>query len=227
MKNVVGIIYSVKNKITGEYYVSATTSTMEKRKKDHEEKADNGFGGYFQSIIAGYGKEAFDWVQEDSASSLNELAKKEKNYIIKYDSKENGYNRDSGGGFKKNVYMYNIYGSYAYTFDSLQAAADWAGISKKQLSRTCLGKCKTISAFMWSYERVDRLYSEKDARMKKVDQIDLNGNIVNSYSSISNANKFTGINKSSIAKTCRGEHKTAGGYVWKFNYDDSIILMYT
>jgi GIY-YIG catalytic domain/NUMOD1 domain len=211
-----GIIYSAKNKETGEYYVGATTSTMEKRRKDHEEKANNSYGGYFQSSIAGYGKDVFDWVQEDTASSLNELAQKEKDYIIKYDSKSNGYNQNLGGGFQKDIFMYNIYGSHLFTFDSLKSAADWAGTTKKEISRTCLSKHKTISGFMWSYKYVERLYPERDDRCKMVYQFTKDGDLITEFDSVSDASFFTGTNKSSIGKVCRGERHQAGGFLWKY-----------
>ena len=55
----------------------------------------------------------------------------------------------------------------------------------------------------------------------------LNDCVLNNFPSVSEASKATGINKTSIAKCCRGavfidskgkkhHYKTAGGYVWKY-----------
>src|SRR5690606_25091730 len=93
---------------TNESHIGSTGDSLEKRKNDHIQKAKKGCGYKLQEAIGTYGAEAFSWEQIDTASSINELAEKEKHYIIEYDSLEKGYNADSGGGFKKNVYQYNM-----------------------------------------------------------------------------------------------------------------------
>ena len=51
---------------------------------------------------------------------------------------------------------------------------------------------------------------------KKVQQIDMNGNIVRIYNSMQNAEKETNIKNQNISKCCRNKQKTAGGYIWKY-----------
>ena len=115
-----GILYSVKNEITGEFYIGATTDSEENRKKDHEQKACTGQGHQFQEAISTYGADAFSWKQIDTANNFDDLAQKEKEYINQYNSKENGYNSDSGGGFKKTVYQYDLKdGALVNQYDSL------------------------------------------------------------------------------------------------------------
>ena len=87
-----GIIYQVTHKESGESYIGATTKTMESRKADHVQKANKGLGGQFQEAIATQGPEAFVWTQIDTANTIDELARKEKEYIAKYNTRENGYN---------------------------------------------------------------------------------------------------------------------------------------
>ena len=53
--------------------------------------------------------------------------------------------------------------------------------------------------------------------MKSVNQYDMDGNFIKSYESLSQASRETGISVSSISKNTRGDHQTAGGYVWKYN----------
>src|SRR5690606_3503241 len=102
------IIYKVKCEITGELYVGATTDSLRKRKLDHEERAKRGEFNKFHEAISTYGVEAFNWEQIDTASSNDELAQKEKQYVLEFNSKKDGYNSDSGGGFKKTVYQYQL-----------------------------------------------------------------------------------------------------------------------
>lgn len=47
-------------------------------------------------------------------------------------------------------------------------------------------------------------------------QYDKKGNYLNTYSSFMNAQRETGIFNNNIVKCCKGERKTAGGYIWKY-----------
>jgi hypothetical protein len=44
----------------------------------------------------------------------------------------------------------------------------------------------------------------------------LEGEFLTEYKSVSEASKLTGCNRTSIAKVCRGERKSCGGYNWKY-----------
>ena len=112
------IIYKAQNEFTGDVYVGCTTKSIEERKKDHVRKANNGRGHDFHEAISTYGKDAFVWEQIDKASSVNELAQKEKKYIYEYNSKEQGYNSDAGAGFKivKTSFSFAIFKECKVTF---------------------------------------------------------------------------------------------------------------
>lgn len=91
-----GIIYTVTHKNSGATYVGVTTKSIEERKQDHLQKARNGTGHYFQEAIATHGPDAFRWEQVDTAQDLEELARKEREYIVSCNARKEGYNRDSG-----------------------------------------------------------------------------------------------------------------------------------
>lgn len=214
-----GIIYTVKNKITGKYYVGATTDSVEKRKKDHLQKANKGTGHPFQEAIATYGAEAFEWMQIDSANTTDELARKEKEYIVKYNSQNDGYNSDRGGSLKKTVYQYNIEdGTLNNTFESLDCAANAVNADKKSISRACLNVNNRYRGFYWSYDLSVPFIAKRDKRQKNVIQLDGKGNVLAKYTSVAEASRQTGINKSSIAKVCRGELKITAGFGWKYTH---------
>ena len=50
---------------------------------------------------------------------------------------------------------------------------------------------------------------------KTVQQIDKEDNVVNTFESMSQASKHTGIGSGNISKCCNGKTNTAGGYRWK------------
>lgn len=211
------IIYKAINKLTGKIYVGATLKTLESRIKDHLQKARKKIGGEFQKAISTYGEEAFEWTEIDTANGANEMAEKEKEYVIKFNSKEDGYNSDRGGGIKKNIYQYDLEtGVILSTFFTLLEAANNVGVDKKTISKACLGEIKNCAGYYWSYDLLNNYQPEEDARKKKVFQFYLNGEFIRSYKSVSEAASLTGINSSSISKCCRGEYKYSGGFNWKY-----------
>ena len=210
------IIYKVTHKESGKTYVGITRDSLHQRKLDHQERASRGEQGQFQEAIGTYGPEAFSWTQVDTASTTDELAQKEKEYVIQYDSKENGFNSDAGGGIQKTVYQYSIEdGSLVNTYDSLQSAANAVNAYKTCVGNVCIGQNKTCKGYFWSYSSTSPL-KVKDERRKPVMQMDTKGLILAKYSSVAEASRYTGISKSCIARCCRGERKSTGGFLWKY-----------
>lgn len=212
------VVYKVTNKETEEVYVGITTKSIEDRKKDHLKKSIKGKSYAFQNAIATYGADAFKWEQIDTAATTDELAQKEKEYILEYNSKEQGYNSDSGGGIQKTVYQYDIKtGLLLNKHPNLTIAGAVINLSKQDLSSVCLSVNKSSGGFYWSYDCYDKFPLSKDRRKKRVHQYNLQGEYIDEFVSVSEAAKLTGYNKSSIAKVCRGERKSCGGYLWKYN----------
>ena len=218
MKNE-GIIYKVTHKQSGRVYIGCTKINIHERKLDHISRMRRDEKGAFQEAIGTYGANAFTWEQIDTANSVNDLAQKEKDYIKKYDSVESGFNQDSGGGFKKNVYQYSIPdGKLIGKYDCLQSAANAVSVAKQNISMACLGGNKTCKGYWWSYSSsfLSSPIQVHDNRKKEVHQLTLELKFVKKYNSVAEASKNTGISKSCIAKCCRGERKTSKGFKWKY-----------
>ncbi|WP_431133696.1 NUMOD1 domain-containing DNA-binding protein [Psychroserpens mesophilus] len=212
-----GTIYTSKNKETGKYYVGATRKGLKERKEEHINKSQNESDLPFHEAIATYGIDAFEWQETDTANSNDELAQKEKAYIIKYNAKEEGYNSDEGGGFKKTVYQYSLKdGSLVGRYNSLEEAGKDVNATKQQLSRACLSVNKTFEGFYWSYDYKEPFTPNNDTRKKKVLCFNQKEGTIIEFDSVAEASKVTGCNKSSIAKVCRGERNHAGGFIWKY-----------
>ena len=215
-KNKTSIIYKVTNTNDNKSYIGATIQDIESRKKDHINKANKGIGGYFQEALATCGIDSFKWEQIDTATNQNDLAEKERNYILKYDCVTNGYNQNKGGGFKKYVYQYDVNtGQLLNKFDDLESAAKYVKGNKKSISKACLNDRRTSKNYFWSYTLTNDFSSKIDARKRQIEQCKLDGSLVSTYNSIQEASIVTKINKSSIAKCCRGERNKAGGFIWR------------
>lgn len=207
-------IYKAENKITKKCYIGVTSNLKTRIRNHHSNFVGNsGEKLYSMYLETDFANITFEVV--DFADTLSELAEKERYYIDKYNSFINGYNSNRGGGFKKPIYQFNLSGELISTFEDLESAANAVNAYSSSISHSCLGDVNTCKGFYWSYSST---FEEVcDCRKKCVDQFDLKSNLINTFESISEASKASGINKSSIAKCCRGERKKAGNFIWKFS----------
>ena len=211
------IIYKAQNQENGLVYIGATTKSINKRKNDHENKSCNVIKNDFQEAISTYGVDAFTWEQVATAQSTDELAQKEKEYIYEYNSKDEGYNSDCGGGIKKSVYKYTLEGNLLDKFNDLTSAGDSIGTTKQHISRACLSVNKTYQGYYWSYEYKESFVPDSDNRKKEVVQYSLDGEEIAKYSSVADASRQCNISKSTISRVCREERKSGGGYYWEYS----------
>lgn len=60
------------------------------------------------------------------------------------------------------------------------------------------------------------IFRAVDKKRIEIIQYDKNLNFINEFYSISEAERITGIPNPNVVKCCKGERKTAGGYIWKY-----------
>ena len=217
MENINYKIYKAQNTITGECYIGATTKTIEERKLDHLQKASKGSTLKFHQAIQSNGTNNFTWTQIDTAVDNNDLAEKERKYILKFESQEKGYNSDRGGGIGKNVYQFNPKnGELINSFEDLEKASQTLNLKRKSISNACLGYSKSYKGFIWSYSKVFNPNYKIDDRIKSVCQYSLDDKLISTFKSASDASRITGISKTCITRCCRGERQQSGGFLWKY-----------
>lgn len=97
-------IYKITNEVNGKIYIGQTTKSLQQRFSKHFQEAKceakgNRPNNYFHNALLKYGQENFRIELLDTANSLNELNKKEKDWIEKLDArnKKIGYNLQEGG----------------------------------------------------------------------------------------------------------------------------------
>lgn len=211
------IVYKAQNEVTEEVYIGVTSKSLEKRIKDHLQKAQKGTGHLFQKGISTYGPEAFRWEQIDTAENPNELAAKEKKYILEFSSNERGYNSDSGGGIKKTIFQYDLLTKKLISeYDCLKSAASAVNATKQDISRACLSSNGLLNGFFWSYQNSGDFIPNGDSRKKRVAQLDLQDNLLTEFNSVAEASRETEISKTCISRVCRGERESSGGFIWKY-----------
>ena len=87
------IIYKITNQLNQKCYIGQTIRTLEERWKRHQNDAlNNVLNTHFARAIRYYGPENFSLEIIDTATTQEELTKKESYWIKYYNSIENGYN---------------------------------------------------------------------------------------------------------------------------------------
>lgn len=208
-------VYRIWNIFTGESYIGSTTKEIELRLQDHLQKSAKNVDNKFHKALENFGSQAFEIELLEEVETKDELAQKEIHYINAYNTMQNGYNSDRGGGFKKTIYQFEFNNPEPIaTYDTLEEASGVVNASRKTISNACLGSLKSAKGYLWSYTPE---YPEvEDKRSKLVYQYDFNDLLLATFNSAREASKQLGIGLSSITRCCRGERKQTSGY--KFSY---------
>lgn len=123
----------------------------------------------------------------------------------------------------KRIFQEDIDGNILYIYKSAAEASRVTGINYVCIKDVAGHRngCITAGGYKWEY---DPDYIPFKGNIKKpVAQIDLEGNVVAVYDSITEASRKTGIDKNSISHVCSGiqKRKTAGGFKWRFLKDEN------
>jgi len=122
----------------------------------------------------------------------------------------------------KKVIRYNLNGKKIDEFISLREAERITGINHGNISKCCTGKYKHSGGFIFKFENDECNYKiiNPNAIKKKVIEVDINGNLINEYNSITEASKKTDIDQSNISKICNGKLKKSNNKYFKFKEID-------
>ena len=106
-------------------------------------------------------------------------------------------------------------------FNTLTEAARHVGGAAISIYECCIGQYKTSKGYYWCFELDYESFTPEMPgnwpTSNKVAQIDRQtGSILTIFESANKASKATGISRGNISTCCRGQIKSAGGYLWKF-----------
>lgn len=130
--------------------------------------------------------------------------------------------------FKNNIHhsiylqrAYNKYGKDNFIFEIIEYVDDTSNLIKREQlwinffkpvynMAKIAGSRKGIKQNM-SVEAINKMIENK---IISVNQYDINNNFIANYKSMAEATRITGV--SNIERVCKGQRKTAGGYIWKY-----------
>ena len=126
----------------------------------------------------------------------------------------------------KCIKQYDLWGNYIKTWTTQNEIERELGIDAETIGRALRGEYIQTGGYQWFNE--DSLGSPQDlTKMSNfkikfgVDQYDLNGNKIKTYTSVTEAANALGCDKKNIARVCKHQNnrKTACGYKWEYNYN--------
>jgi hypothetical protein len=141
------------------------------------------------------------------------------------------------------VLQYDLEGNFLQEWESATVAKKATGAT--HITCCCRGKIRNSGGFVWRYKELEMgqtgylefaindmnhdgnfkktehskesLEKMKLVKARSVIQYNLNNEKISDFFSISEAYRATGINKASIVMVCKGQRKTAGGFIWKYS----------
>lgn len=126
---------------------------------------------------------------------------------------------------------FNKYGIESFVFEIIEVCNPNECIAKEQYYldtlqpfdpvgfNICKSSLSNNKKENFKNRTTNRDYSNANSHLKiSIIQKDLNDNMINEFDGISEAARITCTQRVQIYKCCRGEAKTAGGFVWQYKY---------
>ena len=205
-------IYQITNDINGKIYIGKTQFSIDKRFKEHLRSCHN--PEYkdrpLYRAINKYGKEHFHIELLEETEFPEE---RERFWIEKKGTFKNGYNATVGGDGRPYLDYDLLIEAYNQT-QSLEAVHKLYGCDCKYLSKILKSRdIKVKSSQEVNIETFGKL----------VNQYDLQGNYIKTYTGVKDAARAMRPDSTSIggvashiSDVCKRKRKTAYGYVWQF-----------
>lgn len=232
-----GFIYCIENLINGKKYIGQTRQkNIQMRWYNHKESIYTKDAPLYKAFRK-YGINNFKIYQIDFIENecldvmIDELNRLEEYYIELYNTfKGDGYNADAGGKGHCNYLMepvdaYSLDGTFLHSFESCSAADIYYGLYDGASARIASGKQNKSGdiTFRFQGEPFDKYDPLAYKRSRTIYQFTLDGNLVATYSNITQAEIITGIQHMNIHKAILS-HGISFGYVWQDTPDFSFNL---
>lgn len=135
--------------------------------------------------------------------------------------------RWASGKQRQEVHQYSLEGRYIASYPSAyDAAINISGKNNAGCIRSCIyGESTSALGYIWSYEKVNNIdnpveHRKKRTNLKKgVNQYSKEGKYLNTFCSIAEASRKTGVPARNISRCCDPDIRlfTAGNYLWEYD----------
>ena len=132
--------------------------------------------------------------------------------------------------YNQSVKQYTFSGKFVCEYSSVTIAAKSLEIKDSNIYRCACGKRKSAGGFIWKFafdtSPVEE-YKKTAHNCKSVHQFLCSGQHIATYESVLSAAKAIGISDSTIRQCCKGEIKTAGGFIWRYSGNELTVVPVT
>jgi len=129
----------------------------------------------------------------------------------------------------KSISQYDLNCKHIANYESISDASIKLNIPVGSISSNLIGKSKMSYGYIFTYvdEEPEKYIDNRRLKTISVLKYNINGDLLNEYSSINEASFLNKTQQTSISANLRGKNKTAGGFVWKYknNYDNNIKIL--
>lgn len=109
------------------------------------------------------------------------------------------------------ISQWSLQGKFIKTFISATKAAEETCISCQNINKCLHKERQSAGGFYWTHEGE----LPNITKNKQVYQYDKAGNLIAVFQTKAEAANKYGLDSGSIAKVCKGQRKTCGGYIWR------------
>lgn len=241
-------IYKFENKINHKVYIGLSTNLEERYHKHYLNMNNICHDEVFYKALRKYGWSNFEYTileqyeyqtEDQSDCDLELLGELEDQYILQYNSLvPNGYNMIPGGtngsGImkRKPVEQYDLEGNFIKEYISAFHASLETGFCHSDICACCRenNNKKIVHGYQWKYKNSNKIIQkviDKNS-VKTVYQFTKDGTLINQYNNLEEAAKATNLSKTTICGCCTtpDRNKSAGGYMWSYNSDPSLLPKY-
>lgn len=206
-------IYKITNKINHKVYIGKTLCTVQKRWSEHcnDYKKERCEKRPLYAAMNKYGIDNF-YIEEVEECDENILSEREKYWIEYYGSFKNGYNATIGGDGTQYIDYDVVVNTYKNTKSQRKTAIE-LGISPDTVK-------KIIDL------RNENQFPTGASYVKGVNMLDMNGNFVKTFSSITDASQYLidfflykgkiPTLRKHISEVCKGKRKSAYNFFWQY-----------
>ena len=203
-------VYRLENVVTKKNYIGMTGDIPKRR-------WGKGYSGKMGDAIKQF---PFDlcWKKyiEFQTPNKEQALELESELMKWYDSVENGYNSSEyGSGHYKRSEELKRKLSEAHTGEK----AYWYGKHHSEESKQKISESMTGEKAYWYGKHFSEEHKNKISSSMGINgilQFSKDGEFIAEYPSIMEASRQTGCNNSHISSCCKGERKSAGGFIWKY-----------
>jgi hypothetical protein len=121
-----------------------------------------------------------------------------------------------------NIQQYNEFGELVAEFSNASEASKKTGINLSGIKAACDGRQISAGGFLWirvyggmSLEETLNKYLLSSSCCK-IEEVDINGQVINTFDSCNKAEKFYGYGSNSIKPVCDGKRKFTKGKIFRW-----------